>query len=1065
MANLTQNDLKKGVLKGTNEADIINIDANVVGLMDKKITVKAGNGNDNIDITNHYGKFYAYAGMGSDTLSAGKGKNYLYGESGTNTFKFGTNDGDTVINAGKGKAIIDFSGVSSLRDEFFEEVTINDKFKRNGNDLIIKPVTGYDKTVTIKDFYKSSGEFIIKYQIWENSAWADKYYDLRDLRLTTNIADLKSANYTGGRLSEEIIGDARNNTIKGVGGGDAINAGDGNDKIYGGNNSPNMINGFDWLIGGNGNDTIYGNDGFNMLQGDAGNDVIYGGKDDDIIAGGDGNNKLYGKQGKNSYMFEGGNDTIYLEKDSETILLLNGYDVKNRIKQGNDVLINLEKTQLNGEKLEVIDSGSILLKNFFKVTDVVETITTYKNSTQAPLDEIDLFPSDEQYFQANGKGTIKGTAYNDDFTGSEKADKIYANGGYDFIDPWSGNDKIYLDNSRADVLFYTGDGKDTIYGGTSNLTFEDVSLDKLKYERVKNDLIIKYSEDDSVTLSEYFNNKKTDVKYIYNKNGIGSELSDILYGYASMPGYENEVKYEVGDGNVKFYAMPDIEENSINFKGEFDLSQIQKTKKGNDLILSNFGGKKGDKITIGDYFKNGINIIIKENNAFYFDLNDVMVETHGTIETSKFTSSIMNDLLVGTTNNDIIKTKDGHDTIEGSSGLDTVYAGSGNDFISYQGYFDFGKKLYGDDGNDTILASNDIDTIYGGKGNDYIQGEAGSDKIYGDADNDYISAGGDFDTVDGGAGSDTIYGGDGKDLLKGGAGNDYIYGDGGANTIYGGAGDDKLYVNSSELKQDGYELVHGDAGNDEIHVQIGSDSKVYGDSGNDRIAVYNGATHNEIYGGAGNDYISVEAQYTEVDGGAGNDVININAHNCEVEAGSGNDIINLAGTNTNVEGGAGNDTYNFNGGIADVEDSAGNDKYIVDSLLNPTNKYIIDDSKGKDTLVINYNKDDIELGKFNVQVNSKGKIYDLDDIDVMFKATGENGSVIIEEYFGSGCIERIETADGYYITKAQMQNVAQEVAAWLVENGFDDALECYKNGTDVQQTELSFIYDNINWQQ
>ena len=105
------------------------------------------------------------------------------------------------------------------------------------------------------------------------------------------------------------------------------------------------------------------------------------------------------------------------------------------------------------------------------------------------------------------------------------------------------------------------------------------------------------------------------------------------------------------------------------------------------------------------------------------------------------------------------------------------------------------------------------------------------------------------------------------------------------------------------------------------------------------------------------------------------------------------------------------------------------------------------------------------MGKFNVQVNSKGKIYDLDDIDVMFKATGENGSVIIEEYFGSGCIERIETADGYYITKAQMQNVAQEVAAWLVENGFDDALECYKNGTDVQQTELSFIYDNINWQQ
>ena len=157
MASLTQSDLKKGVLKGTDNADTISIDANVVGYKNKKITVKAGKGNDNIDVSNHHGEFYVYAGMGSDTIDAGLGQNYLYGESGVNTFKFGTNDGNTVINAGKGKAIIDFSGVDSLRDEFFEEATINDKFKRNGNDLIIKPVAGYEKTVTIKDFYKSNG--------------------------------------------------------------------------------------------------------------------------------------------------------------------------------------------------------------------------------------------------------------------------------------------------------------------------------------------------------------------------------------------------------------------------------------------------------------------------------------------------------------------------------------------------------------------------------------------------------------------------------------------------------------------------------------------------------------------------------------------------------------------------------------------------------------------------------------------------------------------------------------------------------------------------------------------
>ena len=580
----------------------------------------------------------------------------------------------------------------------------------------------------------------------------------------------------------------------------------------------------------------------------------------------------------------------------------------------------------------------------------------------------------------------------------------------------------------------------------------------LKYERVKDDLIIKYSENDSVTLSEYFNGYKSDAEKIIGKDN-SDELSTIL-GYK-----ENRLDYT--GGNIKFYSMPNGV-NVVNLKGfnEDDLLNANITKKGNDLIFSNIGSSK-NKITVVDYYKNGIDVDIRLNGVDFSEgnLNDIMTIIHDTMsyEQKKFNGTIYNDVVKGTDGNDVIKTKDGHDTINVSMGNDTVYAGSGNDVINYLGGSGH-KKVYGEAGNDSITAYMGNDTLYGGDGNDTIYAKSGDDKVYGDKGNDYLYGEVGNDTIDGGAGNDWVYGGIGNDSIKGGAGNDNLYGDEGNNTIYGGAGYDHIYINNATDKTLG-DLVHGDAGDDVISVEKGSNSKVYGDAGNDHISVSADATNNEIYGGAGNDYISVQAQYTEVDGGAGNDVININAHNCEVEAGSGNDIINLAGTNTNVEGGAGNDTYNFNGGIADVEDSAGNDKYIVDSLLNPTNKYIIDDSKGKDTLVINYDKDDIELGKFNVQVNSKGKIYNLDDIDVMFKATGEKGSVTIEEYFGSGCIERIETADGYYITKSQMQNVAQEVAAWLVENGFDNALECYKNGTDVQQTELSFIYDNINWQQ
>ena len=218
--------------------------------------------------------------------------------------------------------------------------------------------------------------------------------------------------------------------------------------------------------------------------------------------------------------------------------------------------------------------------------------------------------------------------------------------------------------------------------------------------------------------------------------------------------------------------------------------------------------------------------------------------------------------------------------------------------------------------------------------------------------------------------------------------------------------------------------------------------KVYGDTGNDYITVYADATHNKIDGGKGNDTISVNAQYTEAIGGAGNDVITISANNCKVEAGSGNDIININGKYTEVDGGSGNDTYYLNGEYAVLEDSAGNDKYIKAEI-------------------------DRDKMSINVQVNQKGKIVDLDDINVSFSAEGEDGSIRVDEYFGSGCIERIETADGYYITKEQMQNVAQEVAAWLVENDFYSVSQVLMQGssaTTEQQEQLAFIYDNINWQ-
>src|SRR5262245_22729951 len=59
--------------------------------------------------------------------------------------------------------------------------------------------------------------------------------------------------------SDNIYGDAGNDTLKGFGGDDWIYGGDGTDTLYGGN-------GGDVLDGGAGADSLYGNDGVDLAD-------------------------------------------------------------------------------------------------------------------------------------------------------------------------------------------------------------------------------------------------------------------------------------------------------------------------------------------------------------------------------------------------------------------------------------------------------------------------------------------------------------------------------------------------------------------------------------------------------------------------------------------------------------------------------------------------------------------------------------------------------------------------------------------------------------------------------
>ena len=107
----------------------------------------------------------------------------------------------------------------------------------------------------------------------------------------------------GGRLSDDMTGDAGRDTLRGRGGDDTLGGGAGNDRIYGGQ-------GDDRLTGGTGKDQIRGGAGDDTVSGGGGNDKLYGGDGHDVIDGGSGNDKINGGTGNDTLDGGSGDDTI-----------------------------------------------------------------------------------------------------------------------------------------------------------------------------------------------------------------------------------------------------------------------------------------------------------------------------------------------------------------------------------------------------------------------------------------------------------------------------------------------------------------------------------------------------------------------------------------------------------------------------------------------------------------------------------------------------------------------------------------------------------------------------------
>ena len=120
-----------------------------------------------------------------------------------------------------------------------------------------------------------------------------------DIRIGSNIRD------TGGTLIGVTVNAGNgNDRVEGGDGDDDINGGLGNDKIRG-------RSGDDEISGGGGNDDCRGDAGLDVVFGDAGRDVLRGGDDDDSLSGGSDRDTLFGDRGDDSLDGDEGRDKLF----------------------------------------------------------------------------------------------------------------------------------------------------------------------------------------------------------------------------------------------------------------------------------------------------------------------------------------------------------------------------------------------------------------------------------------------------------------------------------------------------------------------------------------------------------------------------------------------------------------------------------------------------------------------------------------------------------------------------------------------------------------------------------
>ena len=583
--------------------------------------------------------------------------------------------------------------------------------------------------------------------------------------------------------------------------------------------------------------SLQAGNGDDTLQGGSGPTTLVGGSGNDLLEAGSGNTTIYGGKGSSTLLGGTGNDVMYASNASFTNY---GGSVYIQGGSGNNTLYGSGgyDTLIGGSGGSVIygEGGHDLIYGGISATggnNPADGDLIYGDSPNQTMGGNDTI------FSGDGPDTIYGGSGGNSITALGGNDLIYGGAGSNTIQGGSGNDTIYggsgsysINCGLGDDVIYGNGGSGTIHGGSGNDVINCASA-------TSSVQIYGDSGSDTITGSNHGDT-------IYGGSGgsnviYGGSGGNVIYG-----GGSGDLLYG-GDGSNTIYGGP-----------------------GSETLCGGAGTDVPSVPPLGP------------------------ISSYSTATGSP--ASRGSNLLVGGSGPDMIYgDSSGHNTLEAGAGNDTLYAGTAGDYLAAGAGVD---ALYGGPGNDSFqllfspAGHQQPDTIVGGAGFNTLVLEAGA------VDGSLAAGVTNFDlylthtagttdqyqallynlnslqqnpnaapiglvnfsvppdveqvALEGGPGNNLIqvdrsvtrdmflYGGPGNNTLIGGSGNDTLVGEPGNSVLWGGPGDSILYGGDLP-SQDGVQYVSGTLTS---NPQATGNSTLIAGSGND-----------ELYAGDGNDVL------------------------------------------------------------------------------------------------------------------------------------------------------------------------------------------------------------------